>query len=137
MCGRFSRVRLFATLWTQVHKAPLSTGFSRQKYLSEFPCPPPGHLPNPGTEPTSPVSNAMKANSLPTESSGKFMSQFRPRFHPWVGKIPWRRDWQPTPVFLPGESCGQRSLVGYGPWDRIESHMTEQLTRVCVLLGAT
>ena len=35
-------------------------------------------------------------------------------FDPWVGKIPWRRAWQPTPVFLPGESHGQRSLVGYG-----------------------
>ena len=36
-------------------------------------------------------------------------------FDPWVGKIPWRRAWQPTPVFLPGESHGQRSLLGYGP----------------------
>ena len=36
-------------------------------------------------------------------------------FDPWVGKIPWRRAWQPTPVFLPGESHGQRSLVGYNP----------------------
>ena len=36
----------------------------------------------------------------------------------WVGKIPWRREWQPTPVFLPGESHGQRSLVGYSPGDR-------------------
>ena len=35
----------------------------------------------------------------------------RPGFHPWVGKIPWRREWQPAPVFLPGESHGQRSLV--------------------------
>ena len=35
---------------------------------------------------------------------------------PWVGKIPWRKKWQPTPVFLPGESHGQRSLVGYSPW---------------------
>jgi len=34
-------------------------------------------------------------------------------FDPWVGKIPWRRAWQPTPVFLPGEFHGQRSLVGY------------------------
>ena len=34
----------------------------------------------------------------------------------WVGKIPWRRAWQPTPGFLPGESHGQRSLVGYSPW---------------------
>ena len=39
-------------------------------------------------------------------------------FIPWVGKIPWRRAWQPTPVFLPGGSHGQRSLVGYSPWDR-------------------
>ena len=40
-------------------------------------------------------------------------------FNPWVGKIPWRRKWQPTPVFLPGKSHGQRSLAGYSPWDRI------------------
>ena len=39
----------------------------------------------------------------------------RHRFDPWIGKIPWRRKWQPTPVFLPGESHGQRSLVGYSP----------------------
>ena len=37
-------------------------------------------------------------------------------FNPWVRKTPWRRTWQPTPVFLPGESHGQRSLVGYSPW---------------------
>ena len=37
----------------------------------------------------------------------------RPRFDSWVGKIPWRNQWQPTPVFLPGESRGQRSLAGY------------------------
>ena len=36
-------------------------------------------------------------------------------FDPWVGKIPWRRKWQPTPVFLPGESPGQRSLAAYSP----------------------
>ena len=35
---------------------------------------------------------------------------------PWVGKIPWRREWQPTPVFLPGKSHGQRNLAGYSPW---------------------
>ena len=37
-------------------------------------------------------------------------------FHPWVGKIPWTRKWQPTPVFLPGKSHRQRSLMGYSPW---------------------
>ena len=40
----------------------------------------------------------------------------RPGFSSWVGKIPWRRAWQPTPAFLHGESHGQRSLVGYSPW---------------------
>ena len=49
----------------------------------------------------------------------------RPGFDPLVGKILWRRAWQPTPVFLPGESHGQRSLVGYS---HKESDMTEQLT---------
>ena len=37
-------------------------------------------------------------------------------FDPWVGKIPWRRKWQPTPVLLPGKSHGQRCLEGYRPW---------------------
>ena len=46
-------------------------------------------------------------------------------FNPWVGKIPWRRAWQPIPVFLPGKSHGQSSLVGYGPRSRKESDMTE------------
>ena len=40
----------------------------------------------------------------------------RHRFDPWAGKIFWRRQWQPTPVFLPGKSHGHRSLVGYSPW---------------------
>ena len=44
--------------------------------------------------------------------------------HPRVGNIPWRRDWHP-PVFRSGESHGQRSLAGYGPWGRQESDTTE------------
>ena len=47
---------------------------------------------------------------------------------PWVGKIPWTRKWQPTPVFLPGKSHGQRSLVGYSPWGREELDMVERLS---------
>jgi len=43
---------------------------------------------------------------------------------PQVGKIPWRRAWQPTPVFLPGESHGQGSLAGYSPWGCKESDTT-------------
>ena len=46
-------------------------------------------------------------------------------FDSWVGKIPWRRKWQPTPIFLPGESHGQRSLADYSPWHRKESGMME------------
>ena len=46
-------------------------------------------------------------------------------FDPWVGKIPWRRAWQPTAVFLPGESHGQWGLVGYSPWGHKESDTTE------------
>ena len=45
----------------------------------------------------------------------------RHRFNSWVRKIPWRRKWQPTPVFLPGQSHGQWSLVGYSPWGHKES----------------
>ena len=46
--------------------------------------------------------------------------------HPRVGKLPWRRKWQPTAAFLPGESHGQRSLAGYSPRGRKESDTTEQ-----------
>ena len=46
-------------------------------------------------------------------------------FDPWIGKIFWRRAWQPTPVFLPGEFSEQRSLTGYGLWGHKESDMTE------------
>jgi len=49
-------------------------------------------------------------------------------FDPWVGKIPWRRKWQSTPVFLPGKSHGQRNLVGYSPWHHKVLEMTEQLS---------
>ena len=51
----------------------------------------------------------------------------RPGFDPWVGKIPWRRKWQPTPVFLPGESQGRGSLVGCRLWGRTELDTTERL----------
>ena len=49
------------------------------------------------------------------------------KFDPWLGKIPWRRKWQPTPVFLPGKPHGQRSLAGYSPWGRIKLDITWQL----------
>ena len=54
---------------------------------------------------------------FPSDSDGK------------VRKTPWRRKWQPIPVLLPGKSHEWRSLVGYGPWGRIESDKTEQLLK--------
>ena len=53
-----------------------------------------------------------------------------PGFDPWVGKIPWRRKWWPTPVLLPGTFHGLRSLVGYSPWGRKELDTTQRLHRV-------
>ena len=50
---------------------------------------------------------------------------WRPGLDPWVGKILWRRAWQPTPVFSPGEFHGQRSLEGCSPWGRTEVDTTE------------
>ena len=48
-------------------------------------------------------------------------------FDSWVGKIPWKRKWQPTPVFLSGKSHEQRGLAAYSPWGCKESDMTYQL----------
>ena len=58
----------------------------------------------------------------------------RLRFNPWVRKIPWRRKWQPTPVFLHGKFHGQGSLAGYSPYDCKESDTTEN-TSVIKLSG--
>ena len=62
---------------------------------------------------------AQRLKRLPTSG--------RPGFDPWVGKIPLRRKWQRTQVFLPGESHGRRSVVGCSPWSRKESDRTERL----------
>ena len=50
-------------------------------------------------------------------------------FSLWVRKIPWRRKCQPTPVFLPGESHGRRTLAGYSPWGHEEADTTERLSK--------
>ena len=57
----------------------------------------------------------------------------RQGFNPWAGKILWRRKWQPTLIFLPGESHGQRSLEDYSPRGHNESDMTEYAHHVCKL----
>ena len=108
-------------------------GFSRQEYWSGLPSPPPGDLPDPEIEPTSLTSpelvgvfftlsalgplnkRSFPGTSLVAQTEKNLLAMQETGCDPWVGKNPWRRAWQPTPVFLPGESHGQRSLVGYSP----------------------
>ena len=118
-----SRVWLFVTPWTVARQAPLSMGFSRQEYWSGLSFPPPEDLPNPGIKLMPP---ALGGGSL-------LMSHLGSPRHPigvyWeVREILWCRKWQPTPVFLPGESHGQRSLMGYSSWGHKETDTTEQLS---------
>ena len=108
--------------------SPLSMGFFRQEYWSGLPFPSPGDLPNPGIEPGSPALQADLYHLSHQGSDKEFPCQYRRyEFNPWVGKIPWRRERQPTPIFFPGKSHEQRSLAGYSPWDCKESNVTEQL----------
>ena len=69
--SHFSCVRLFETLWTIAHQASLSMGFSRQEYWSEWPCPPPGDLPDSGIEPVSPGILALQADFFIADLPGK------------------------------------------------------------------
>ena len=115
------------TLWTVAHQVPLSMGFPRQEHWNGSPFPPLRDLPNPGIEPKSPE---LPADSLSGSSSGKEPAcqcrrHKRCGFDPWVGKIPWRRGWQPIPVFLSGKSHRQRSLEGYAPQGLKELDTTE------------
>ena len=63
------------------------------------------------------VVNNLSANSGDARDEGLI--------HPWVWKAPWRKEWQPTPVFFPGELHGQKSLVGYSPQGHKELDTTE------------
>ena len=87
------------TPWTIAHQAPPSMGFSRQEYWSGVPLP-------------SPI---FPGGAVGKEFACHCRGRKKLRFDPWVRKILWRMKWQPTPVFLSGESQGQRSLVGYSP----------------------
>ena len=68
--------------------------------------------------------------SLVAQTVKNLPAMWRPGFNSWVRKIPWRRNWQPTPVFLPGESNGRRSLAGCSPQGHRESDTTAQ-TCIC------
>ena len=78
--SHFSCARLFATLWTLAFQAPLSMGFSRQEYWSGLPRPPPGDLPNPGIELTSP---ALQADSWPLSHQGSPYGKSDRSYHIW------------------------------------------------------
>ena len=73
--------------------------------------------------------------SVDKESSCKAGDSGRCEFNPWVGKIAWRRTQQPTPVFLPRESHGQRSLVGYSSSGHKDSDMTSVTEHAYIIFG--
>ena len=102
-------------------------GFFRQEYWSGLPFPPPGDLPDPGIKPASPVAPALQAESLPADLPGRpKCSQKR--------RVTWRRKWQHSPLFLPEESHGQRTLVGYSPWrSQRVGHDLATKTTMCVM----
>ena len=78
MLSSFSRVQLFATLWTVAHQAPLSMRFFRQEYWSGLPCPPKGDLPEPGIELVSLVSPALAGGFFTTNTSWEAHNQLPP-----------------------------------------------------------
>ena len=84
-----------------------------------------------------------KCNCLEVSSKTSLVAQMvknlpamgRPGFNSWVGNNPWRREWQPTSVFLPGELHGQRSLVGYSPWvPKSQTRLSDCHTHISVRL---
>ena len=153
--SHFSFVQLFATSWTAAHQAPLSMGFSRQEYWNGFHALLQGIFPTQGSTHVSCVSCIAGGFFLPLirvspekamaphsstlawkipwmEEPGRLQSMGSLRVgHDRVTSLSlftfmhWRRKWQPTPMFLPGESQGRGSLVGCHLWGRTESDMTE------------
>ena len=71
--------------------------------------------------------------ALVAKNSPANAGDFRDTVLIWVRKIPWRRAWKSTPVILLGESHGQRSLVGYSPWDNRVRHNWSDLARTCIM----
>ena len=116
----FSHVTLFVTLWTAACQAPLSIRFSRKEYWSRLPFPPPGDLSDPGIEPGSLMPPALAGRLFTLVPPGKPYIYMENIYVSLVRN--WRRKWQPSPVFLPGEPQGWGSLVGCHLWGRRVVH---------------
>ena len=120
MSVHLSSVRLLRTPWTAAYQAPPPMGFSRQEYWSGVPLPSPIH----------PWSSPLKAFALevalvvknPPANAGDATVDLIPG----LGRYPGKRKWQPTPVFLPRETQGQRSLGSHRPGCHKESDMTKR-----------
>ena len=143
----FSRIRLLATSWTAAYQAPPSMGFSRQEYWSGLPLPSPIYVLEYDIYHSQSIfvetklyqekAMATHSNTLAwkiswTEEPGRLQSiESLGVGHDWATSLSlftfmhWRRKWQPTPVFLPGGSQGQGSLVGCHLWGCTESDTTE------------
>ena len=74
------------------------------------------------------MSKAYRRVSLVAQMTKNELQCRRPGFDPWARKIPWRKEWLPPPVFLPGKFHGRRCLAAYSPWGHKESDMTKQLS---------
>ena len=120
-----SHIQLVATPWTAAYQAPPPMGFSRQEYWSGVP------LPSPILGlPAVLLQECLGIKELGKDHLARDVQvwcelELPSRSHLWVRKISWRRKWQPTPAFLPGESQRRGSLVGCRLWGCTESDMTE------------
>ena len=103
----FSRVRLFATLWTIDIQAPLSMGLSRHEYWSGLSCPPSGDLPDPGIEPASLISPALAGGFFTTSATREAPAVHQSGFNPWLGKIPEEGNGKPLQYYSLG-NCKDR-----------------------------
>ena len=107
---------------TAAHRAPPSLGFSRQEHWSGLLFPSPTHESEKGkwsrsvvSDSSDPMDCSLPGSSVHEIFQAKVLEWGQWRrcgFNPWSRKIPWRRKWQPTPLFLPGKSHEQRSLGG-------------------------
>ena len=110
-------------LWSELHLRTL-----RIHNLRDFPVRPGVKNPPCNAGNVSLIPGQGTSGSAGKESACNAGGLQKHRFNPWVRKAPWRKKWQPTPVFLPGKSHGQRSLVGYSPWVPKESALTELMS---------